>query len=102
MRRILGITLMGIAFGAAGIASAATHGEKVYGKTCTVCHTDGLSGAPRLGNSAEWAPRIPAGKDALVESVRRGKGLMPPRGGNERFSDDDLRAAVEYILSQVR
>ena len=83
-------------------AHAASSGEKVYEKTCTVCHSDGLSGAPRLGNKPEWAPRIPKGKDALVESVRNGKGLMPPRGGNDRFTDEDLRAAVEFIVSKAQ
>jgi cytochrome c5 len=102
MRNIAVLGLAALAFGAGGIASAATHGEKIYGKSCTVCHTDGLSGAPRLGNLAEWAPRIPAGKEALLESVRKGKGLMPPRGGNVEFDDNDLRAAVEYILSKAR
>ena len=101
MRRTI-TSLAAVALLAAGASAvAATQGEKVYGKTCTVCHTDGLSGAPRLGNVAEWTPRIPAGKEALVDSVRKGKGLMPPRGGNDKFNDDDLRAAVEYILSKL-
>jgi cytochrome c5 len=102
MRKIAVLGIAALALGGSAMASAATHGEKVYSKTCTACHTDGLSGAPRLGNVAEWASRIPAGKEALVESVRKGKGLMPPRGGNVQFDDNDLRAAVEYILSKAR
>jgi cytochrome c5 len=82
-------------------AGAAPQGDKVYARTCVVCHADGLSGAPRLGNAEEWKPRVPAGKAALVDSVRKGKGLMPPRGGNDTFTDDDLRAAVDYMLSKV-
>jgi len=102
MRNITGLVLAAFGFGVSGIALAATPGQKVYDKTCSVCHADGLSGAPRLGNAAEWAPRISSGKDALLDSVRKGKGLMPPRGGNDKFDDNDLRAAVEYILSKAR
>lgn len=94
--------LLALVFASALPVLAATPGEKVYEKTCTVCHSEGLSGAPRLGDKSEWAHRIAAGKDALVESVRKGKGLMPPRGGNDRFSDEDLRAAVEYIIARAR
>jgi len=87
---------------AAPFAGAATQGEKVYGKTCVVCHAEGVSGAPRLGNPAEWAPRVASGKEALVVSVRSGKGFMPARGGNPKFTDEDLRAAVDYMLSKLR
>ena len=83
-------------------AFAASQGEKVYDKTCVVCHSEGISGAPRLGNSQEWAPRIAAGKEALVASVRNGKGQMPAKGGNPKFTDEDLRAAVDYIVSKSR
>jgi cytochrome c5 len=87
----------------AGSAShAASQGEKVYDRTCIVCHGDGLSGAPRLGNKSEWATRAARGKEALFESVKNGKGLMPPRGGNSKFTDEDLRAAIEYMLAQLR
>jgi cytochrome c5 len=91
-----------LALAAAGAGHPATLGEKVYERTCTVCHGDGLSGAPRLGNRAEWAARVPKGTEALVESVKNGKGLMPPRGGNAKFTDEELRAAVEYMISRVR
>ena len=84
------------------LALANPQGEKVYRKTCVVCHSDGISGAPRLGNTLEWAPRLAAGRDALVASVRNGKGLMPPKGGNPTFTEDELRAAVDYILSKAR
>jgi cytochrome c5 len=87
---------------AAGASIAAPRGDKVYDKTCVVCHDTGLSGAPRLGNRSEWAPRMSAGIDALVSSVKNGKGQMPPKGGNDKFTEEELRAAVEYMLAKVR
>lgn len=81
---------------------AASRGEKVYDRTCTVCHDEGLSGAPKLGNRNDWATRVAAGPDELVKSVKGGKGLMPPKGGNDKFSEEDLRAAVEYMLAKLR
>jgi len=87
---------------AANTAGAASQGELVYRKTCVVCHSEGMLGAPRLGDSRAWAPRLAAGKEALVASVRNGKGEMPPKGGNPKFTDEDLRAAVDYIVSKMR
>ena len=83
-------------------ANAAPSGRKVFEKTCTVCHSEGLSGAPRIGDRDAWTPRAQKGREALVASVRHGKGLMPPKGGNEDFSEEELRAAVDYILAAVK
>jgi cytochrome c5 len=83
-------------------ANAAPSGRKVFEKTCTVCHSEGLSGAPRIGDRDAWTPRAQKGRDALLVSVRQGKGLMPPKGGNEDFSEEELRAAVDYILAAVK
>src|SRR3954471_9123606 len=79
-------------------ASAAPDGKKVFDSVCTACHTAGLAGAPKLGDKAAWAPRIKTGMDTLVQSVTKGKGAMPPKGGNPSLSDADLRAAVEFMV----
>lgn len=42
------------------------------------------------------------GNDALVASVIKGKGAMPPRAGNSALSDNDIKAAVEYMIGQVK
>ncbi|MBV9190332.1 MAG: c-type cytochrome, partial [Betaproteobacteria bacterium] len=47
------------------------------------------------------APRIKQGMDTLVQSATKGKGAMPPKGGNASLSDADLRAAIEYMVSQA-
>ena len=83
-------------------AGGAADGKKVYDSTCTACHAAGVANAPKLGDKAAWAPRIKQGMDALVQSATKGKGAMPPKGGNGSLSDADLRAAIEYMVSQAK
>ena len=83
---------------AAPAASAAGAGEALYKQACQVCHAAGVAGAPKFGDKAAWAARLPAGIDALYSSVAKGKGAMPPRGGSQA-SDADLRAAVEFMAA---
>jgi len=81
---------------------AAADGKKVFDGTCTACHTAGVAGAPKLGDKAAWAPRIKTGIDALMQSALKGKGAMPPKGGNAALSDAEVRAAIEYMISQAK
>ncbi len=82
--------------------AAAGAGEALYKQACQVCHAAGVAGAPKLGDKAAWATRLPAGIDALYNSVAKGKGAMPPRGGAAQASDADLRAAVEFMAATVK
>ncbi len=81
-------------------------GEAVYKKTCMACHAMGVAGAPKLGDSADWEPRIAQGMDVLYDHSINGytgkKGMMPPKGGNLSLSDEDTRAAVDYMVSQAQ
>ena len=79
-------------------------GKKIYDGACFVCHMAGVSGAPKLGDKAAWEKRIAKGRDALVQSSINGIAgtAMPPRGTCAACSDDDLKAAVEYMVSQAQ
>ena len=77
-------------------------GEKVYTTYCAACHIAGVAGAPRTGDKAAWAPRLALGVDALTQSVIKGKGVMPPKGGAVTASDADLRSAVEYLVAKAK
>lgn len=73
----------------------------IYQKTCSVCHANGVANAPILGNKEKWAPHIAKGKDVLYNSALNGTPLgMPPRGTCAACSDDDLKAVVDYMVSQ--
>ena len=79
-------------------------GRGVYGKTCALCHAAGVAGAPKPGDKADWGPRIAQGKDTLykhaIEGFTGAKGLMPARGGASSLSDDDVKAAVDFMADQ--
>jgi cytochrome c5 len=77
-------------------------GKAVYDKVCVACHQVSVAGSPRLGDKAAWAPRIQTGMDSLMQSVIKGKGAMPPRGGNPSLSDAEVRAAVEFLVGQSK
>ena len=80
----------------------AAAGKAVFNGTCASCHTTGVAGAPKLGDKAAWAPRIAKGEAALMETIHKGKGAMPPRGACSTCSEQDLRNALAYMLQQSR
>lgn len=82
--------------------AAAGAGEALYKQACQVCHAAGVAGAPKFGDKAAWSARLPAGIDALFNSVAKGKGAMPPRGGAAQATDADLRAAVEFMAAAAK
>jgi cytochrome c oxidase subunit 2 len=89
----------------AGDASAAAEpadGKGVYDQICQACHAAGLAGAPRTGDKAAWAPRIARGEAVLMQNALKGIRMMPPRGGNPGLSDQQVRAAVAYMVTQSK
>jgi cytochrome c oxidase subunit 2 len=91
--------------GVAGDASAAAEpadGKGVYEQICQACHAAGLAGAPRTGDKAAWAPRIARGEAVLMQNALKGIRMMPPKGGNPGLSDQQVRAAVAYMVVQSK
>jgi cytochrome c5 len=91
-----------VEFGGAGGGGAAggRSGEEVVKSTCAACHQAGVAGAPKIGNKAQWAPHIKEGLSTLVQTALKGKGAMPPKGGNASLSDDEVARAVVYMANQ--
>ncbi|MBV8633858.1 MAG: cytochrome c5 family protein [Burkholderiaceae bacterium] len=87
-------------------APANDKGEHVFKATCVMCHGTGAGGAPLFGSKDDWAPRIAQGKDTLYTHALHGftgaKGTMPPKGANASLADDDVKAAVDYMVSKVK
>lgn len=76
-------------------------GEKTYGRYCFSCHAAGVAGSPKLGSAEDWAPRTAKGLDMLVASTIKGIAPgMPARGLCSNCSDDELRNAVAWMISQ--
>ena len=79
----------------------ADEGSDIYRQTCAICHAVGVPGVPKLGSREDWDTRLSAGRSELLRSVLRGKGAMPPKGGNASLSDVQASAALEYMLSRI-
>ena len=77
-------------------------GKKVYESTCIACHGLGVANAPRFGDKKAWAEHLMHGTEHLYENAVKGKGAMPPKGGNLTLSDADVKAAVDYMLKAVK
>lgn len=76
-------------------------GKALYNQACVACHAAGVAGAPKLGDKKAWAPLIASGMDAMMKIAIEGKGAMPARGASSA-SDEELRNAVEYMVSEAQ
>lgn len=78
------------------------NGQAVYVATCSNCHDEGVSGAPRVGDRAYWATRTPEWTAVLVSHATSGFITMNPKGGYRYLSDQDVADAVIYIADRVK
>ncbi len=78
-------------------------GRKIFIEFCSACHgkipTIDLP-APRIGDKRIWQAYKKIGLPELLKMTINGKGAMPARGGCFECSDDQLREAINYILTQ--
>jgi cytochrome c5 len=82
-------------------------GRTIWLGTCEACHANDIAGAPLVSDKKAWAPRLAKGTPALYASALGGltgtKGTqMPPRGGNTKLNDDEVKAAVDYMTAIVK
>ena len=83
-------------------AGANDLGKKTFDSVCTACHTAGVAGAPKFGDKAAWAPRIAQGKNTLYNAALHGLRAMPAKGGNPSLSDEQVKAAVDYMVAAAK
>jgi cytochrome c5 len=94
----------------AGAGSAAPampkSGTELFEQTCSVCHGQGIAGAPKAGDKAAWAPRMAEGKATLYEHALKGfqgkTGVMPPKGGRTDVPDDLVKQAVDHMVQMAQ
>jgi cytochrome c5 len=82
-------------------APKALSGAEVVKTSCFACHGTGAAGAPKIGDSAAWKPRVEQGMKTLVEHALKGFKTMPAKGGNPALSEADLEAAITFMLSET-
>jgi len=94
-----------VAAAAAPAALSADAGKKVFDSACIACHGAGIAGAPKMGDKAAWAPRLKQGAPVLYTHAIQGfqgkAGVMPPKGG-AAVSDDEVKAAVDYMVAAAK
>jgi len=102
MTKFLNISLLTLALSATSGIAFANNGEALFNQNCSVCHDNGVAGAPIVGNKADWGPRVAKGKAALYNSALNGTGAMPARGGNASLNDDQIKAIVDFMVSKAQ
>ncbi len=78
----------------------------VYVSSCMPCHGGGLGGAPVTGDTEEWERRIAKGvgkvRENAIDGLEGGTGVMPPKGGRQDLSDEEIVAIVDYMIETSR
>ena len=77
-------------------------GQVVYAKACLSCHKMGVLGAPKVGDKGAWSALIASGQDKMVDNAIKGIGRMPAKGGASSLTDEEVAAAVKYMVEQSR
>lgn len=79
-------------------------GEAVYEAHCANCHSGGFggffTGAPKVGKKKDWKSLMPKGVDTLTANTLSGIGEMAPRAECAACTDEEIRAAVEYMVEK--
>ncbi|MCX7672314.1 MAG: c-type cytochrome [Thiobacillaceae bacterium] len=83
-------------------AEVLARGQAVYAQTCARCHDTGLTGAQRLSDVQAWQALIQQGKEYLYKAAIEGTLGGPPRGGDERLGDAEVKAAVDYMVEEAK
>ncbi len=86
--------------------ATALSGPDVYNQACLACHATGAGGAPIVGDVGAWTARIAQGNDVLYDHAINGftgeVGVMLAKGGRTDLSDDEVKAAVDYMVAESR
>ena len=85
-----------------GATASGGQGKEIYQQTCSSCHETGVAGAPKIGDTEAWSSRVAKGEDLMVQNAVNGIGTMPPKGGDPSLSEEQIRAAVNYMIEQSR
>ena len=102
MKKSISISILLIFILAIAGSALAKTGQEVYDQACGACHNSGIAHAPKLGDKDAWAPRIKEGMDELYHTALHGEGAMPAKGGMTSLSDDEVKAAVDYMVEKSK
>ncbi|HLR86713.1 MAG TPA: c-type cytochrome [Wenzhouxiangella sp.] len=77
-----------------------TDGEMIYSQVCAACHDTGAAGAP-VSEPGAWDEQLEKGYDTLLTHAIEGFNAMPARGGRADLNDEQVAAALDYIIDKV-
>ena len=85
---------------------SASMGKTIYQNACADCHKGGfwswLSGAPSIKDASQWKPYLEKDLEKIIQAAIQGTdGGMDPKGDCDECTDEEIRKAVEYMLSVV-
>ena len=85
---------------------SASLGKTIYQIACADCHEGGfwgwLSGAPSIKDASQWKPYLEKDMEKIIQAAIQGTdGGMDPKGDCDECTDEEIRKAVEYMLSVV-
>ena len=80
-------------------SSNSISGDMIVKANCALCHATGLMNSPKIGDKAQWEPRIAQGKDILISNAINGIRTMPAKGGNASLTDAEMEAAVISMVN---
>lgn len=80
------------------VATGPRSGDQVYQSACAACHGAGIMGAPKMGDAGAWSSRVAQGMDVLANHAINGFNAMPAKGGCVACSDDEIKAAIVYMV----
>lgn len=98
----LPLSLLALSLATISFNSYAMDAEATYNKACKLCHASGAMGAPMTGKKADWEARIAKGMDTMYSNAINGfrgfRGMMPAKGGHPNLSDDEVKAATDFMV----
>ncbi len=83
----------------AGAGSGEKSAKQLYDGACLACHTSGVAGALKVGDSTAWESRMADGLDGLTSSAINGKDATLPNGGSV-YRADEIRKIIEFMLGE--
>jgi len=89
---------------AAGSATAAPTPEvmRKWSRSCALCHVDGNTEAPRIGDAEAWQPRLAKGREVLLTHTIEGFNKMPPLGYCMACEAADFRALIDFMAGDAQ
>lgn len=79
----------------------ARSGDAVYNQFCAACHTSGILNSPKLNDAADWESRLAQGMETVLYNAIRGYNAMPAKGTCGNCSDDEIQAAIDYMIADL-